>query len=63
MPRQGLHCLVAALLVIAVLVGYAYGHARWEWLDHLQDVRFLPDGTVVVRDERTLVTDQDFGEA
>lgn len=61
MLRQGLHHLVAALLVIAVLVPYA--HARWEWLDVVQDVRILPDGTVEVRDERTLVTDQDFGEA
>jgi hypothetical protein len=53
--------LALALWVIAVLVPHV--HARFEWWDVVQDVRILADGTVEVRDERTLWTDEDFGEA
>ena len=53
--------LVAAFLAFTVLVPLV--HARFEWRNVVQDVRILSDGTVEVRDERTLWTDQDFGEA
>ena len=53
--------LAIALLVVAVLVPHV--HARFEWRDVVQDVRILADGAVEVRDERTLWTDEDFGEA
>ncbi len=37
--------------------------ARFEWRDVVQQVEILPDGDVLVTDERTLWTDEDFGEA
>ncbi len=49
------------VLIAAVLVGAA--HARFEWRDVVQDVTIDQDGSVVVVDERTLWTDEDFGEA
>lgn len=55
--------VVAVLLAVALVVGQAQALERWQWLDVVQDVRITSDGTVEVRDERTLVTDQDFGEA
>jgi hypothetical protein len=61
MLRDRARRLVLSLLALAVLVPLAY--ARFEWRDVVQDVRILADGTVEVRDERTLWTDQDFGEA
>ncbi len=33
------------------------------WRDVVQQVNIQPDGSVIVRDERTLTTDEDFGEA
>lgn len=56
-PLAVLATLVPALL----LAGQA--QARFEWRDVVQDVRILPDGVVEVRDERTLWTTDDFGEA
>ena len=42
----------------------AAAHARFEWRDVVQEVSIAADGTVVVRDERTLWTpDEDFAEA
>ncbi len=58
--RSGLLRGAAALVLLLVA---AHGHARFEWRDVVQDVRILPDGGVEVRDERTLWTTQDFGEA
>ncbi len=49
------------MVLAAVLVGAA--HARFEWRDVVQDVTIDRDGSVVVVDERTLWTDEDFGEA
>ncbi len=50
-----------ALLLAALLLGTA--HARFEWRDVVQNVRIGQDGGVIVEDERTLWTDEDFGEA
>ena len=55
-PRRLLVVLIAALLLGAT-------HARFEWRDVVQDVTIDRDGSVVVVDERTLWTDEDFGEA
>jgi uncharacterized membrane protein len=49
------------LLLSVLLAGAA--HARFEWRDVVQDVTIARDGSVVVVDERTLWTDEDFGEA
>ena len=49
------------VLIAALLVGAA--HARFEWRDVVQNVTIDRDGSVVVVDERTLWTDEDFGEA
>jgi uncharacterized membrane protein len=54
------HRVLTALL--ALLLATA-AHARFEWRDVIQDVVIEPDGAVIVRDERTLWTDEDFGEA
>jgi len=51
------------LLTLLVLVFGAAAHARFEWRDVVQQVDIAPDGSVVVRDERTLWTDESFGEA
>jgi uncharacterized membrane protein len=52
-----------ALLAIVVLAS-AWAQARFEWRDVVQQVTIAADGSVVVRDERTLWTpDEDFGEA
>ncbi len=61
MLRQNLHRLILVAIVVALLATHA--HARFEWQDVVQEVRILADGSVEVRDERTLWTDQDFGEA
>ena len=53
---------LAAFALLVLLLGFQ-AHARFEWRDVVQDVRILPDGSVEVRDERTLWTDEDFGEA
>lgn len=50
--------IVLALLLVSV--GYAQ---RFEWRDVEQNVEILPDGEVIVEDERTLWTTGDFGEA
>ena len=50
--------------VALALLASAWGHARFEWRDVVQEVTIAADGSVVVRDERTLWTpDEDFGEA
>lgn len=54
---------LVALLSLCWLVASGSSEARFEWRDVVQDVRILPDGGVEVRDERTLWTDEDFGEA
>jgi len=52
-----------AFLLIVVFAS-AWAQARFEWRDVVQDVTIAADGSVVVRDERTLWTpDEDFGEA
>jgi uncharacterized membrane protein len=52
-----------ALLAIVVFAS-AWAQARFEWRDVVQQVTLAADGSVVVRDERTLWTpDEDFGEA
>jgi uncharacterized membrane protein len=52
-----------ALLAIVVFAS-AWAQARFEWRDVVQQVTIAADGSVVVRDERTLWTpDEDFGEA
>jgi len=56
----------SATLCVAVVLflASAWAQARFEWRDVVQEVTIAPDGTVVVRDERTLWTpDEDFGEA
>jgi len=53
----------AALAIVAFALLVSHVHANFEWRDVVQDVRILADGTVEIRDERTLWTDQDFGEA
>ncbi len=51
-------------LVLAVLALLATSaQARFEWRDVVQDVTIGADSVVTVRDERTLWTDEDFGEA
>jgi uncharacterized membrane protein YgcG len=51
-------------LAVAALLGLGSGLAqRFEWRDVVQDVRIASDGSVEVRDERTLWTDGDFAEA
>ena len=62
-PRQTALVALAALLAALLLTGQAQAQARFEWRDVVQDVRILPDGGVEVRDERTLWTNDDFGEA
>ena len=54
-------CLAAA--VVALLMASAVVHARFEWRDVVQQVQVLSDGSVVVFDERTLWTDEDYIEA
>jgi len=49
--------------LLAGLLLLASAHARFEWRDIVQDVAIGADGGVTVRDERTLWTDEDFGEA
>ena len=48
-------------LTLLLLTSMAF--ARFEWRDVVQTVEIQADGTVVVNDERTLWTDEDFGEA
>lgn len=58
LPRSRLRLVV---LLAALVLGSA--HARFEWRDVVQNVTIDQDGSVVVVDERTLWTDEDFGEA
>src|SRR5690625_2438084 len=54
------------LVLVAVCAMLLLGSAaaqRYEWRDVRQHVRIEPDGTVWVHDERTLWTNEDFGEA
>lgn len=54
------------LVLVAVCAMLLLGSAaaqRYEWRDVRQHVRIEPDGTVRVHDERTLWTNEDFGEA
>jgi uncharacterized membrane protein YgcG len=51
------------LPLLAGLLLLASAQARFEWRDVVQDVAIGADGGVTVRDERTLWTDEDFGEA
>lgn len=53
----------ALALLLPTLLALAGAHARFEWRDVVQDVTIAADGTVIVVDERTLWTDEDFGEA
>ena len=53
----------AMLVALLVLLLAAAAQARFEWRDVVQDVAIATDGTVTVQDERTLWTDEDFGEA
>lgn len=50
------------LLLLAGALGSAYAQ-DFRWLDVRQQVTVQPDGAVIVRDERTLSTRGDFGEA
>ncbi len=51
-------------LTLLLVLASAWAQARFEWRDVVQDVAIAADGSVVVRDERTLWTpDEDFGEA
>jgi uncharacterized membrane protein len=56
--RRGRALVVALLALLA-----ASAQARFEWRDVVQDVTIGADAVVTVRDERTLWTDEDFGEA
>lgn len=60
-PRTRTRLVLLFGLAIALLVGAA--HARFEWRDVVQDVTIAANGDVTVVDERTLWTDEDFGEA
>jgi len=52
------------VLLAIVLLASAWAQARFEWRNVVQEVTIAADGSVVVRDERTLWTpDEDFGEA
>ena len=51
------------LLVALAIALTALAHARFEWRDVVQTVTIDKDGSVLVIDERTLWTDEDFGEA
>lgn len=51
------------LLATVLLLTSSSALARFEWRDVDQKVRIFPDGDVEVFDERTLWTDEDFGEA
>ncbi len=63
LPPLRFRMTLAALALLALLAS-AWGHARFEWRDIVQEVTIAPDGSVVVRDERTLWTpDEDFAEA
>jgi hypothetical protein len=55
--------LPTLLVAIMVLSTWSSALARFEWRDVDQKVSILPDGDVKVVDERTLWTDEDFGEA
>ncbi|MEX2502247.1 MAG: DUF2207 domain-containing protein [Trueperaceae bacterium] len=52
---------IVVLLAVATLACTAL--ARFEWRDVRQQVDIRPDGTVDIEDERTLWTNDDFGEA
>ncbi len=60
--RPSVTLALATLLVGAALLAGA-AHARFEWRDVVQRVDIEGNGDVVVVDERTLWTDEDFGEA
>jgi uncharacterized membrane protein len=58
--RRRHHLVLLAIVVLAS----AWAQARFEWRNVVQEVTIAADGSVVVRDERTLWTpDEDFGEA
>ena len=48
--------------MIPIFVGTAYIQ-RLEWRDAQQDIENLPSGDIIIDDERTLCTTEDFGEA
>ena len=50
------------LVGLLSFVGWASAQ-DFTWRDVVQDVSIQADGSVIVRDERTLTTDEDFGEA
>ncbi len=50
-----------SLLLFLFLFNFAF--ARFEWRDVVQTVEILENGDVIVNDERTLWTNEDFGEA
>jgi hypothetical protein len=60
-PRTRTRFVLLLGLALALLAGAA--HARFEWRDVVQDVTIAANGDVTVVDERTLWTDEDFGEA
>ncbi|HHO55708.1 MAG TPA: DUF2207 domain-containing protein [Trueperaceae bacterium] len=49
------------LILLLFLLNFAF--ARFEWRDVVQTVEILENGDVIVNDERTLWTNEDFGEA
>jgi uncharacterized membrane protein len=52
------------ILALAILLAtLAVAHAAFEWRDVIHEVVIAADGSVVVRDERTLWTNESFGEA
>jgi len=51
------------LLVLILSLGAGAAAQAYEWRDVEQIAEIQPDGSVIVRDTRTLWTDDDFGEA
>ncbi len=62
MPRKQHFYSHLALVFLALLLGSATSQS-YEWQDVVQLVTLQADGSVVMDDTRTLVTDGDFGEA
>jgi hypothetical protein len=48
--------------LVFLLLSFAFAN-EYEWRDVVQRVDIQPNGDVIVTDERTLWTDEDFGEA
>jgi hypothetical protein len=63
MRQHRLRTLAIALTIALTFASTTLAHARFEWRDIVQNVTIDRDGSVRVVDERTLWTDEDFGEA